>query len=339
MSEIIRIGRPEELAALPAGGDVAPLDATLAARHRPDLHLALLDAGRLAARLSLFWHDVPARLPMRPDARLGAIGHYAARGDAEGIELLDAACVALAKAGCGVAVAPMDGNTWRSYRLVTERGTERPFLMEPDNPDGWPRHFTGAGFEVIATYHSSLAAVPGPADPRLAAARVRLEAAGIKVRELDPARFAEELDGIFALSAASFARNFLYTPISREEFGAQYLPFAERIEPRLVLIAEHEGRAVGFLFAIPDWLETARAGRTTTAIVKTVAVDPARRHAGLGAWLVGLAHERAAALGYRRVIHALMHDANTSTNISRRYARVLRRYALYGRRLRPGKRP
>jgi GNAT superfamily N-acetyltransferase len=329
MRKIIRITEPAGLAALPAGRDVAPLDAALAARHRPDLHLALVDGGRLAARCSLFWRDVPEW----PDARLGAIGHYAARGPAEGVALLDVACAGLAEAGCGIAVGPMDGNTWRSYRLVTERGTEPPFLMEPDNPDDWPQHFTGAGFEVIATYHSSLAELPLAPDPRLAAVRIRLEAAGVRVRDLDLARFAEELDGIYALSLASFAHNFLYTPISREEFVAQYLPYAQRIEPRLVLIAEQEGRAVGFLFGIPDWLEAARTGRATTAILKTVAVDPVRRHAGLGAWLVALAQERAEALGYRRVIHALMHDANPSTNISRRYARVMRRYALYARRL------
>lgn len=359
MTRIVRVGRPADLAALP-GGDVAPLDAALAARHRPDLHLALVDAGRLVARASLFWHDVPAwpedtlqkgahpllRIPDRsararqagllqrpPDARLGAIGHYAARGAAEGRALLDAACAALAEAGCGIAVAPMDGNTWRSYRLVTDPGTEPPFLMEPTNPDDWPRHFAGAGFEVIATYHSSVAEPPQPPDPRLAAARARLEAAGVCLREIDLARFAEELDGIFALSLAAFARNFLYTPIAREEFVAQYLPYAERIDPRFVLVAEQGGRAVGFLFAIPDLLEAARTGRATTVIAKTVAVDPARRHAGLGAVLVGMVHERAAALGYRRVIHALMHDANVSTNIGRRHTRVMRRYALYARRL------
>jgi GNAT superfamily N-acetyltransferase len=329
MSRIVRIERPEDLAALPAGGDVAPLDATLAARHRPELHLALVDGGRLAARCSLFWTGVP----QWPDARLGAIGHYAARGRADGVALLDAACAALAEEGCGIAVGPMDGNTWRPYRLVTERGTEPPFLMEPDNPGDWPQHYTGAGFGVIACYHSSLAELPLAPDPRLAAVRTRLDGAGVRVRDLDPARFAEELDGIFTLSLASFARNFLYTPISREEFVAQYLPFAQRIEPRLVLIAEQGGRAVGFLFGIPDWLEAARTGRATTAILKTVAVDPARRHAGLGAWLVALAQERAEALGFRRVIHALMYDANPSANISRRYARVIRRYALYGRRL------
>ncbi|MCZ7563213.1 MAG: GNAT family N-acetyltransferase [Burkholderiales bacterium] len=329
MSEIVRVERPEDLAALPAGGEIAPLEPALAARHRPDLHLALVDAERLAARASLFWHDVPAW----PDARLGAIGHYAARTAVDGHALLEAACAALAEAGCGVAVGPMDGNTWRSYRLVTERGVEPPFLMEPTNPDDWPRHFAGAGFEVIATYHSSVAEPPQPADPRLAAARARLEAAGVRVREIDLTRFAAELDGIFALARAAFARNYLYTPITREEFVAQYLPYAERIEPRFVLVAERGGRAIGFLFAIPDWLEAARTGRATTVIAKTVAVDPARRHAGLGAVLVGLVHERAAALGYRRVIHALMHDANVSTSIGRRHTRVMRRYALYARRL------
>ena len=38
----------------------------------------------------------------------------------------------------GRAVGPLDGSTWRRYRLVTERGVEPPFFMEPDNPDDWP---------------------------------------------------------------------------------------------------------------------------------------------------------------------------------------------------------
>jgi hypothetical protein len=33
--------------------------------------------------------------------------------------------------------------------------------------------------------------------------------------------------------------------------------------------------------------------------------------------------------GYTRAIHALMHDANRSGNISSRYARPIRRYTLY----------
>jgi GNAT superfamily N-acetyltransferase len=325
MDEIIRIERVADVAAL-AAGDVAPVDAALAARHAPDLHLALQAGGRLAARCSLWWHAAPAW----PDAKLGVIGHYAAARDEDGARLLGAAASELARAGCGLAVGPMDGNTWRSYRLVTERGTEPPFLLEPDTPDAWRRQFEGAGFTPLATYHSSLAMAPFQHDPRIPAVAARLEATGVTLRDVDLGRFEAELAAIHELSLASFARNFLYTPIDRAEFVAQYLPVAARVDPRLVFVAEHDGRLIGFLFAIADWLEAARTGKPpTTVILKSVAVDPTRRFAGLGSWMVAVAHERAEALGYRRAIHALMHDANKSSNISNRYATVMRRYALY----------
>jgi GNAT superfamily N-acetyltransferase len=329
MDDIIRIERVAEVAAL-AAGDVAPVDAALAVRHAPDLHLALQANGRLAARLSLWWRTAPPW----PDAKLGVIGHYAAARDEDGVRLLGAAASELARAGCGLAVGPMDGNTWRSYRLVTERGTEPPFFLEPDTPDAWRRQFEGAGFTPLATYHSSLAMAPFQHDPRIPAVAARLEATGVTLRDVDLGRFEAELASIHELSLASFARNFLYTPIDRAEFVAQYLPVAARVDPRLVFVAEHDGRLIGFLFAIADWLEAARTGKPpTTVILKTVAVNPTRRFAGLGSWMVAVAHERAEALGYRRAIHALMHDANKSSNISNRYAMVMRRYALYARPL------
>jgi predicted N-acetyltransferase YhbS len=324
MGGIVRIERIADAATL-ATGTVPPVDASLAARHAPDLHLALRDGNGLVARCSLWWRAAPPR----PDGKLGAIGHYAAAREEDGARLLGAACDELARAGCRLAVGPMDGNTWRSYRLVTERGTEPPFLLEPDTPEAWPRHFAAAGFAPLATYHSSIATAPFEHDPRIPAVAARLEAAGVTLRNVDLARFEAELAAIHELSLASFTRNFLYTPIERAEFVAQYLPVAPRVDPRLVFVAEREGRVIGFLFAIADWLEAARTGQPpTTVIIKTVAVDPTRRYGGLGSWMVAVAHERAETLGYRRAIHALMHDANNSSNISRRYGAVMRRYAL-----------
>jgi hypothetical protein len=39
-------------------------------------------------------------------------------------------------------------------------------------------------------------------------------------------------------------------------------------------------------------------------------------------------------LGFKRCIHALMHENNKSRSISRHYAQTMRRYTLYGRDLR-----
>jgi hypothetical protein len=38
-------------------------------------------------------------------------------------------------------------------------------------------------------------------------------------------------------------------------------------------------------------------------------------------------------MGFRRAIHALMHETNVSRRLSDRYARTMRRYALFSRPL------
>jgi GNAT superfamily N-acetyltransferase len=97
-------------------------------------------------------------------------------------------------------------------------------------------------------------------------------------------------------------------------------------------MAEQAGRLIGFMFAVPDALE-ARRGGSGTVIMKTLAVDPSAAGKGLGGVLFDLAQRSARDLGFRRAIHALIHDANVSGRISGRYARTIRRYALFSRKL------
>ncbi|HEX4948837.1 MAG TPA: N-acetyltransferase, partial [Blastocatellia bacterium] len=103
------------------------------------------------------------------------------------------------------------------------------------------------------------------------------------------------------------------------------------IQPDLILIAEHNGRAVGFVFAMPDWWQAQRGEPMDTFIVKTVAALP--MYTGLGTLLVARCHESGARLGFRRAIHALMHEDNKSRRISQHYSQPLRRYALFAKQL------
>ena len=70
------------------------------------------------------------------------------------------------------------------------------------------------------------------------------------------------------------------------------------------------------------------------AIIKTLAVIPDRRFAGLGTHLGVVTRRAMHKLGYRRIIHALMHESNKSRSISARYAsNIFRRYTLFARPL------
>jgi GNAT superfamily N-acetyltransferase len=263
--------------------------------------------------------------------RVGFIGHFAVTRAEAGPALLERACERLTREGCEVAVGPADGNTWQRYRLLTERGDEPIFFMEPDNPDDWPGIFLASGFTPIANYASAVNTNLTATDPRLPAIAQRVHDLGITLRPIDLSRFEEELRRVHALSLLSFRENFLYSPINEADFLAQYSGVRPYVRAELALLAEKGGDLAGFLFAIPDLLRARRGERMDTVILKTLAVHPEHGGIGLGTLLMGRVHDVARQLGFTRAIHALFHEENRSGRISAHTAKVFRRYTLYGR--------
>ena len=129
------------------------------------------ETGEILARCSLWWRHMPDfplttySLPGRGWGKLGLIGHYAAQDVAAAQLLLDHACARLAAEHCTLAIGPLDGNTFRPYRLLTERaldGISHPrFFLEPDNPDTWPEQWLYNGFQPVARYFSAIGALGG----------------------------------------------------------------------------------------------------------------------------------------------------------------------------------
>ena len=92
---------------------------------------------------------------------------------------------------------------------------------------------------------------------------------------------------------------------------------------------------VGYVFAIPDFAQATRGAPIDTFLIKTVAILPEPALRGLGGVLVERAHQAGRQLGFRRCIHALMHEDNVSRNISRHSATTMRRYTLFSREIVP----
>ena len=310
-----------------------PLNLALPSIQQADAHWLVLGAdGQGLARCSLWWQNVP---PYGAE-RLGLIGHYAAHEASAAQCLLDQACAHLAEQGCTLAVGPLDGNTFRHYRLLTERAVDGrqqpPFFLEPDNPDGWPDHWRQAGFQSFVQYVSAIGELPAE-DPRTASLAQRVADHGILIRPVDLHEFEAELQRIYQVVLQSFRNNFLYTPIDAAEFMAQYAPVRNYIQPALVLLAEQAGEPVGFIFALPDLAQAQRGEALNTMIIKTVGVVPELGGIGVGGLLVARCQMAARALGYRYTIHALMVEDNRSRKISAHYAQVMRRYTLFAKPL------
>jgi GNAT superfamily N-acetyltransferase len=295
------------------------------AAHHADMHVcALSQEGVAQARCSVWWTDVSSYR----QHRVGVIGHYAATNDEAAVAVLTAALEQLRQAGCTVALGPMNGTTWRSYRFVTEHGGQPAFFLEPTNPEEWPRQFERSGFSSLASYFSALNNDVSRPDPRREGMEKKIADAGITIRSAN-SDLGAELGKIYAVSKISFQQNFLYTEIPEAEFVAMYEPLLPIVRPELVLIAEKAGRCVGYLFAIPDLAMKTRGSEIDTFIIKTVSILPEPELRGLGSLLVARAQQIGHELGFRRCIHALMFEDNISINISRHYASVMRKYTLY----------
>jgi Acetyltransferase (GNAT) family. len=333
MDDLVRIDSPAEPGLVTAVAGAPPLDPQDLAFDDPqETWLLRAPGGQIAARGSIWWRDAPALT----DRRTGLVGHYAGRDLASGKRLLDHLCTRLAAEGCTLAVGPMDGSTWRKYRLVVERGAEPPFFLDVDNPADWPDHFRAAHFTTLAEYASTVVEDLSSEDRRTGRVATRLDGIGLRVRALEPARADDELRALHHLSLVAFQNAFLFSPIDASRFLSLYRPLLPYVDRRLVLLAEHDERVVGYVFAIPDLNETARGARPRTLIVKTLAVLPDRAYAGLGALLLSQVHRRAREIGLDRAIHALMHVSNASRALSGHWqGRPIRRYEIFARDLSP----
>ncbi|MDO8882760.1 MAG: hypothetical protein U0934_07500 [Pseudotabrizicola sp.] len=258
------------------------------------------------------WNGMPA----------ATIGNVSFKNAGAGAQLLDQALRQIGDAGRDRVLGPMAGDTWHSYRFVSETDGSPPFLLEPTNRPEEPEIFAAAGFAPVARYFSA----------RMPLAKVDLtpppqtDAFTIETWDgTDPDRLLRE---VFTLSSQAFSSNAFYTPITQDAFLAMYQPVMPLMKRDLIFFARRrDGALAGYLFAMPNYAE---GSEPKSVILKTYA----SRERGAGRHLVHACHSAALGLGFETVIHALIHDDNVSAERSQREgAQIFRRYALLGRQL------
>ena len=295
-----------------------------------DQHFAALDADQqVRARCSIWWRET-ANIN---GSVTGAIGHYAATDAEHGEIVLQHALRELKNRRCNVAVGPLDGNTWRHYRFVTERGTAKPFFLEPDNPDEWPLHFDRVGFSELAHYVSEINPDMANRQPELGSLRKKFSDLGMQIGPVDIADPVDDMAGIYRVVCESFRNAFMYTPLDIDNYCGMYEPLLNKVDPSLMLVAKHDGEVVGFILAPPDFLQLKYQHTMDAIVLKTVAVLPQKEYSGLGRVLIVDLLKNAIDMGFTTAISALMHTENRSQKISSDCAGPMRAYTLYAKKL------
>ena len=268
------------------------------------------------ARLTLFWEG--PEWDARPTATLGDI---AFKSHEAGADVLTQAVEKVKDAGLTRVIGPMAGDTWHSYRFVSESDGSPAFLMEPKEMPQARAVFHAAGFSPVGQYFSarqSLAEIGAPPP----------ESEGFRIETWDGSDPEGLFRQVFELSCQAFEKNAFYKAIPAEDFLAMYMPIVPMLKKELIFFARTpEGELAGFLFAIPDY---AQGPQSDTVILKTYA----SLVRGAGRALVHACQSSAKALGYKTLIHALIHDANQSAERSEKEGgKIFRRYDLLGLKL------
>jgi GNAT superfamily N-acetyltransferase len=105
------------------------------------------------------------------------------------------------------------------------------------------------GKDLLA-YHSPVKEVDGTKVERVAARAVRQQ--GVHIRPLRMREFAQDVEVVWQLYNSSWAHNWGFVPMTRDEFLHEAAEMKQILKPELVLIGEVAGRAVGFALALPN---------------------------------------------------------------------------------------
>jgi len=145
--------------------------------------------------------------------------------------------------GCNLIVAPMNGNTWKKYRTLSYTNGDPSFLLENVNPIEHNEILKEAGFKKMYTYTSTKGKIEDYVEsPVLDILEKRMKEKKITIRNFDKNKYIEDLKKIYNVALPSFYKNPFYTPISEDDFLAQYIPYISMFDEELILIAEQDGK-------------------------------------------------------------------------------------------------
>jgi GNAT superfamily N-acetyltransferase len=82
--------------------------------------------------------------------------------------------------------------------------------------------------------------------------RDRLDQKGIKIRKVDLKNFKSEVDSLRDVYNKAWDRNLGFVPMTNEEFDYLAKDLKLILDPDFCMVAEHEGKIVGFSLCIPD---------------------------------------------------------------------------------------
>lgn len=227
-------------------------------------------------------------------------------------------------------LAPINFDTWHSYRLRTRGFEQSSFLMEPYNPAYYPELLAASNFSEISRYVTKTVDDVSFPLSTWESYHQKALSRGYTFRTFDSTHLDDELALLYHLSTMIFRDNLFFVDIPEDEFRSLYREPARRVDPGMVIfVINPAGRPAGFSFSFPDH----RVKETVN--IKTLGVLPNEKGVGVGAALAYAAYKQSIEGGFSKINHCLMLAGNRADQFDRGHAEITREYALYTRLLQP----
>ncbi|MGH7965476.1 MAG: GNAT family N-acetyltransferase, partial [Candidatus Binatia bacterium] len=284
---------------------------------------------------------------------IGFFGFFESVNDpAVATELLTTVERWLAERGMKQIHGPMNFSTNEECGLLVDGFQHRPMVMMPYNPPYYAQLLEAAGYTKAKDLLAYLLDDPQPPE-RLVHGVSRLQQVReVTIRQINPRRFAEEVDLIRAIYTSAWERNWGFIPMTKEETSDLASQFRRVADPNLCLIAEVKGEPVGFALALPDYNQVLRhmngrllpfgllkllwyRRKINAARVLTLGLKPGFRRMGIDAMLYLCLWQEAPKNGYPTVECSWILEDNWAMRrgLERMGARLYKTYRIYEKTL------
>jgi hypothetical protein len=231
--------------------------------------------------------------------------------------LMAAAEETLRAKGMKVIRGPFNFSTNEECGFLVQGFDRPPSLMMPYTKPYYPDLMTRMGYsgakDLLAYDYEYQGSIPD----HLVRFNERIrERKKVVVRPINMQRFAEDVETIFRIYNDAWSQNWGFVPVTEEEFRATAKDLKPIVDPSIVLIAEKEGRPVGFIVTLPDYNVLLKKmngrlfplgflhllfGRKSIGRVRTLLMGVVAEHrlSGIDALLVYDTFEKGLSKGYR----------------------------------------
>ena len=234
--------------------------------------------------------------------------------------LFDAAAKWIKARGLNSMQGPMNPSTNHECGLLVRGQSQHPTIQTTWNPKFYEELHDRYGMTKAKDLVAYIIANQKGADlpPRVVdyVKKLRSENSNVKFRDFNTKDFQGEVDKCFEIYNSAWEKNWGFFPMTKEEFTFAAKDMKMILDPRMAFMAEVDGKAAGFMLAVPDFnyiFKRIPNGKLfPTGIFKlllgkkllksvriiTLGVKPEYRGSGIFALFTYEAFERAKKFGY-----------------------------------------